>query len=339
MIDLDGSMGEGGGQIVRTALALSLVTGKAFSISRIRAGRKKSGLMRQHLTALNAAGEIGGAEMSGNGIGATAFSFRPGKVTPGSYRFSIGSAGSCVLVLQTILPALMTADKPSRIVLEGGTHNPFAPPFDFLEKSFLPLIGRMGPKVTVGLERAGFYPAGGGRFHVDIDPAGELEPIDLTSRGNPAGQTATALVSRLPLSIARRELKVVREKLGWDREDLVALEIDNAAGPGNVLSMTVTHGNIVEVFTGFGERGVRAEKVASRAVRSVREYLESKAAAGKYLADQLLIPMAMAGTGKMTTILPTRHTITNIEVIKRFLDVQITVAGRGENLFEIEVRS
>ena len=143
MITSDGSYGEGGGQILRTSLALSLVTGKGFTIENIQAGRKRPGLMRQHLTALNAAVEIGVAEISGNKPGSLSFSFEPQTITPGDYHFAIGSAGSCTLVLQTVLPALIVADGPSNIILEGETHNPFAPPFDFLEKSFLPVIRKI----------------------------------------------------------------------------------------------------------------------------------------------------------------------------------------------------
>ena len=161
MITIDGSYGEGGGQILRTSLALSLVTGKPFSIHNIRAGRKNPGLMRQHLTAVNAAAEIGKAAIKGNSIGSQAFTFNPETIKSGNFHFAIGSAGSCTLVFQTVLPALMISGGPSEIILEGGTHNPFAPPYDFLEKAFLPVINRMGPRVDAVLEKPGFYPAGG----------------------------------------------------------------------------------------------------------------------------------------------------------------------------------
>lgn len=164
LITIDGSIGEGGGQILRTALGLSMVTGQAFRIEKIRAGREKPGLLRQHLTAVNAAVAISGASVEGNVIGSRELLFLPGSTAAREYAFSIGSAGSMTLVLQTVLPALLTADAPSKLTLEGGTHNPFAPPIDFLEKAFLPLVGRMGPRVSVSLERAGFYPAGAGEW-------------------------------------------------------------------------------------------------------------------------------------------------------------------------------
>ncbi|MBT8367051.1 MAG: RNA 3'-terminal phosphate cyclase [Deltaproteobacteria bacterium] len=336
MVTIDGSYGEGGGQILRTSLALSLVTGKPFSIHNIRAGRKKPGLMRQHLTAVNAAAEIGLAAIEGNRIGSRAFTFEPEMIKPGNFHFAIGSAGSCTLVFQTILPALLIAGEPSEIVLEGGTHNPFAPPFDFLEKAFLPVINRMGPNVDAVLEKPGFYPAGGGRFKVSINPAG-LNRINLLERGNINNKTARASVANLPVSIANRELKVVREKLEWNREVLKAVEVENSQGPGNILTVEIESENITEVFTGFGEKGTSAEKVAKRAVKSVLEYLAFNVPVGRYLADQLLIPMALAGGGKFRTLSPTRHTKTNVEIIKKFLDVEIAVIEYDRNQWEVEI--
>ena len=337
MIIIDGSYGEGGGQVLRTSLALSLVTGKPFAINNIRAGRKKPGLMRQHLTAVNAAAEIGKAAVKGNSIGSQAVTFDPETIRPGNYHFAIGSAGSCTLVFQTVLPALITADGTSEIILEGGTHNPFAPPFDFLEKVFLPVINRMGPTVRTVLERPGFYPAGGGRFKVTIDPAG-LSKFDLLERGNIIGRTARAAVANLPVKIANRELKVVREELNWGRELLKAVEVENSQGPGNILTVEIESENTTEVFTGFGERGISAEKVAKRTAKSVREYLASNMPVGRYLADQLLIPMAMAGGGKFCTLSPTKHTTTNIEIIKKFLDVEVDISENVQNQFEIRIR-
>ena len=336
MITIDGSFGEGGGQILRTSLALSLVTGKPFTIRGIRAGRKKPGLMRQHLTAVNAAAEIGQAAIEGNRIGSQAFTFKPEMIKPGNYHFAIGSAGSCTLVFQTILPALLIAGEPSEIILEGGTHNPFAPPFDFLEKAFLPVINRMGSRVDAILEKPGFYPAGGGRFKVSIRPAG-LNRIDLLERGNIIHKTARASVANLPVKIANRELKVIREKLEWSRELLKAVNVENSQGPGNILTVEIESDNITEVFTGFGEKGISAEKVAKRAVKAVQEYLAFDVPVGRYLADQLLIPMALAGGGKFRTLSPTKHTTTNAEIIKKFLDVDIAINEYDQNRWEIEI--
>ncbi|MFN7134491.1 MAG: RNA 3'-terminal phosphate cyclase, partial [Myxococcales bacterium] len=182
MLTIDGSMGEGGGQIIRTSLACALITGKSFRITKIRARRAKPGLMRQHLTAVRAAAEIGDAEVTGAEVGSSELTFRPGKLRAGDYHFAIGTAGSTTLVLQTVLPALLMASGPSSVVLEGGTHNPMAPTYDFLERCFLPLVERLGPRVSTRLERPGFYPAGGGRWSVQLAPA-PLKGFELLERG------------------------------------------------------------------------------------------------------------------------------------------------------------
>ncbi len=338
MITIDGSYGEGGGQILRTSLALSLITGKPFKIDNIRAGRRKPGLMRQHLTALNAAADIGEARITGNKTGSTSFSFEPKTIKSGKYHFSIGSAGSCTLVLQTVLPALIIADGPSEIILEGGTHNPFAPPYDFLEKAFLPVLSKMGAEVKTRLEVPGFYPAGGGRFSVSIKPAKKLSEIDLTERGKVLSKKATAMVSNLPFSIAERELAVVKKKLDWDEENLKADVVNGSPGPGNILTIAVETEMVTEVFTGFGERGVSSERVAKQTVKPVKEYLNSGAAVGRYLADQLLAPMAIAGAGKFRTLSPSRHTTTNIDIIKKFLDIDIEMTEVDDKCFDIVIR-
>lgn len=337
MIVIDGSQGEGGGQILRSSLALSLVTGRPFRIEKIRAGRKKPGLMRQHLTAVEAAAAIGQAEVEGAGIGSQLLVFTPKAINAGKYHFAVGTAGSCTLVLQTILPALLTADAPSEVILEGGTHNPFAPPFDFLAKAFLPLIGRMGPKVSADLHRPGFYPAGGGKFTVSIEPATGLQRLDLLERGAVIKHAARAMVARLPRQIGERELKVVRDRLGWSEACCHVEEAGSSPGPGNILCVEVESEYCTEVFTGFGEVGVRAEKVAKDTVQQVEEYLSAAVPVGPYLADQLLLPMAMAGGGSFRTLSPTRHMTTNAEVIRLFLPVEVEMRQHAPNDWEIRV--
>ena len=339
MITIDGSKGEGGGQILRTSLALSLVTSQAFRIRNIRAGRRRPGLMRQHLTAVKAAAEVSGAEVRGNSIGSQDLTFTPQAIRHGQYHFAVGTAGSATLVLQTVLPALLlgSADQCSELVLEGGTHNPFAPPFDFLERAFLPLVARMGPRVEARLERPGFYPAGGGKFTVSIEPAPRLTRLDLPERGEIRRRLAEARVSRIPLSIAEREIGILRGKLPWAPECFQARAIRNSRGPGNVLVIQIESEHVTEVFTGFGKKGVPSEQVVGEALHEVREYLAADVPVSAHLADQLLIPMALAGGGMFRTLAPSRHTMTNIEVIQQFLDVEIT-AQRGEKGdWEIEV--
>lgn len=337
MIVIDGSQGEGGGQILRSSLALSLVTGRPFRIEKIRAGRKKPGLMRQHLTAVEAAAAIGRAGVEGGCIGSQLLVFTPKAINAGEFHFAVGTAGSCTLVLQTILPALLTADAPSEIVLEGGTHNPYAPPFDFLTRAFLPLIGRMGPKVSAILQRPGFYPAGGGKFTISIEPATGLQRLDLPERGAVQNHEARAMVARLPRQIGERELKVVREGLGWSEACCHVEVADSSPGPGNILCVEIESEYCTEVFTGFGELGVSAEKVAKDTVRQVEEYLSANVPVGPYLADQLLLPMALAGGGSFRTLAPTRHMTTNAEVIRLFLPVEVEMRQRASNDWEIRV--
>jgi RNA 3'-terminal phosphate cyclase (ATP) len=337
MITIDGSQGEGGGQILRSSLALALVTGRPFRIEKIRAGRNRPGLMRQHLTAVEAAAAIGSAAVEGARIGSQVLVFTPKSVTAGNYRFAVGTAGSCTLVLQTVLPALLTANSPSELVLEGGTHNPYAPPFDFLSGAFLPLIGRMGPKVSAVLQQPGFYPAGGGKFTVTIEPVAQLGRVDLPERGAVLNRSARATVARLPRSIGERELKVVRDRLEWSEECCHVDEADASPGPGNILCINIESEHCTEVFTGFGELGVSAEKVAKDTVRQVEEYLSSKVPVGHFLADQLLLPMALAGGGSFRTLAPTRHMTTNAEVIRLFLPIEVIMRETGRNCWEIKV--
>ncbi|MFO0901268.1 MAG: RNA 3'-terminal phosphate cyclase [Pirellulales bacterium] len=330
LIEIDGSQGEGGGQIVRSSLSLAAVTGRPVRIDRIRAGREKPGLMRQHLTAASAVTEICGGQLEGARIGAHSITFYPGRVRPGDYQFSVGTAGSATLVLQTVLPALLTASGPSRLALEGGTHNPWAPPFDFLAQAYLPLVNRMGPRVEVQLERYGFYPAGGGRITVTIEPAAALAGFDLLERGPIVERSGQAIVSNLPLEIAARERGTVLEMLNW-APGAVAASAVSAQGPGNYVGVAICSQHVTEVFSGFGRPGVKAEHVAAEAAREAREYLASEAAVGPHLADQLMLPLGLSAAtgarsagqtgGAFTTGPLTRHSRTHLALLEQFLGV------------------
>jgi RNA 3'-terminal phosphate cyclase (ATP) len=336
MIAIDGAAGEGGGQILRTSLALSLVTSRPFRIERIRAGRNKPGLLRQHLTAVNAAVAMSGARVSGAELGSQSLSFAPGRPRGGEYRLAIGTAGSTTLVLQAVLPALLRADEPTRLILEGGTHNPSAPPFDFLARTFLPLLARMGAHVTATLDAPGFYPAGGGRIIVDVEPRGSLRPLRLLERG-PVRVHARALLAALPEAIGKRELSVVRERLGLERSMTRIEHIDGSIGPGNAVVIVIESHSVIEVVTSFGEKGVSAEAVAAAACEEAWRYLRAEVPVGTHLADQLLLPLALAGCGTFRTLTPTEHTMTNAEVIQRFLDVPITFASLSDEVTEVSV--
>lgn len=373
-IQIDGSQSEGGGQILRTALSLAIITRQPIQIKNIRAKRKTPGLMRQHLTAVNAAAAISGAEVNGAQVGSTELSFNPGKVQGGDYRFDIGTAGSCTLVLQTVLPALLMAEQESRVVITGGTHNTMSPPFHFLQRAFIPLLRKMGADIDLQLNRFGFYPAGGGEIVAQIKAVrippmvrqafmlcglhhernqanpvrlyapestelaegltfGLLKPLHLTERGERLNAYAESFFAALPAHIAERELAVVKQQMSWSDEQLLLREINRQQGPGNVLLLTLEHENVTEVFTGFAERGVAAEVVAKGAVAKAQKYLTSNAAVDTYLADQLLLPMALAGGGSFTATEWSQHSATNAEVIQMFLPIAI----KAEKLADGEI--
>lgn len=338
MIKIDGSLGEGGGQILRTSLSLSMVTGMPFSIENIRAGREKPGLLRQHLTAVLAAASVSEATVEGAVLGSSSVTFTPGVVRPGDYRFAVGTAGSGTLVFQTILPALMLASGPSKVTIEGGTHNHAAPPYDFLVRSFLPLVERMGPRVKMQFERYGFYPAGGGRFSAEIEPVKSLRSLQLGERGEIVSRRAIAICANLSRHIAKREVETMADMMNWGPESHVIESTRESAGPGNVAMVEIGTADVTEIFTSFGKLGIAAERVADIAAREARQFLVSTAATGEHLADQLLLPLAMAGRGSLTTTNLNLHATTNMKVIAQFKPVRFETT-KNDGFTQVEVRS
>ena len=328
-IELDGSQGEGGGQILRTALALSMITGKTLRLERIRARRSKPGLLRQHLTAVLAAAKISHAQLSGAELGSTKLVFKPGKINAGDYVFAIGSAGSCALVLQTVLPALWFADQPSEVRVSGGTHNPSAPSVEFLQRVWLPLLRRMGVDVHIDLLRHGFYPAGGGEVRARVSPCKALQPLHIGERGECRLTRAISIVAGVPVDVAQRELAMastVFPGLETELRDLPAHE-----GPGNVLMIEQQYEekgrdkhpeNLCEIFTSIGARKISSEEVARRAAREAQDFAQSGASVDEHLADQLLLPIALAGAGSFSTTTLSAHLKTNAEVIEKFLPLR-----------------
>ena len=344
---VDGSRGEGGGQIVRSSVALAMLTGKAVTIENIRARRKKAGLKRQHLTAVQSAAAICGADLSGAVVGSGTLHFRPGRTKPGQYRFSVGTAGSTTLVLQTVLPPLLIADASSELILEGGTHNPGAPIFEFLQNAYLPLVNRMGPRVDAVLERHGFYPAGGGRMVVSIEPQPVLQGFDLRKRGQIMQTKVEAVVANLPQHIADREVGQIIRELGWSPDNGTSTRVD-AHGPGNAVWAEVRSEHVTEVFASFGRLGVRAEEVGDEVVAEVRSYLSTAAPVGPHLADQLLLPLGIsawqsagkeiAGGGSFSTLPLTGHAVTHIDILRQFLNVQILVnTSEDQSMCQVSV--
>jgi RNA 3'-terminal phosphate cyclase (ATP) len=344
ILTIDGSQGEGGGQVLRSSLAMSLVTGRPFVIEKIRAGRKKPGLMRQHLTAVNAAAKVGNAQVTGAEIGSNWLEFRPNHVEPGEYKFSVGTAGSATLVLQTVLPALMLADGESNLTLEGGTHNPFAPPLNFLTNAYLPVVNRMGPKIWIDpiSVQPGFYPAGGGHFRVNVQPSRQLRRMELLERGEILARRVTAIVANLPQHVGERECSVIAEKTGWPQKCFTIEMVRHSRGPGNVVLIELESERVVEVFTGFGQIGVRAEAVGARALDDARAYLAAGVPVDNYLADQLMLPLGIGahfgtGGGAFRTRALSLHATTHIEILHYFLDVETHIEQAGQDDFVVQI--
>jgi len=326
---IDGSKGEGGGQILRTSLALSCITGKPLRIENIRAARRNPGLARQHLVCVQAACQISNARCEGDALGSQVLDFQPGPVRSGDFHFDIGSAGSASLVVQTILPALFLAYKPSRVTVTGGTHNPWAPPFDFLSETFLPAIATAGFAGRCRLIRHGFYPAGGGKITFSIEPRGQsAQPIDLCSAKNEFQIYARIYAARLPAQIARRQEKLLSDS-AMNITDVEHIEVTDSDGPGNCVMIRICCGGRTTVFTAFGQRGKPSKKVVGEVVNLAEDFLASAAAVDRFLADQLLIYMAVSNAGAFTTSEFSNHLLTNIEVIKQFLPLKFSTVEQA----------
>jgi RNA 3'-terminal phosphate cyclase (ATP) len=336
LIEIDGSFGEGGGQILRSSLSLSMYIQQPVSINNIRAGRKKPGLMRQHLTAVKAAAEICDAQVIGAEISSLKLYFDPGKVKSGHFNFDIGTTGSTTLVLQTILPVLMLADCESSISLGGGTHNEFSPPVDFLNHSFFKQLKKMGSDVNINIGKFGFFPVGGGKIDVNIKPSNNLNRIEIMNKGTHRSKKAIAYSSLIRESIGQSEMKIIQKKLGWNEVNCTSTMVDSP-GPGNVVVLIDENENSTEVFTGFGRRNYKLKNVIDDVLREYSEYVDSDIPVYKYMADQLIIPMALAGGGSFVTTEPTLHTMTNIEVVKKFLRIEIVVEKISDKQYQIRI--
>ncbi len=333
-LTIDGAQGEGGGQVLRTSLTLAALYGIDIEIINIRAGRPKPGLLRQHLTAARAVQQITNAQMDGLELGSLRLRFNPGPIQAGDYHFAIGSAGSTTLVCQTVLPLLMGAQAPSRVTFEGGTHNGMSPSLTFLQSSFLPLLAAFGLEYKLETERLGFYPAGGGCWHLEIQPAA-LHPLSVNKPASDIGHMQ-ALVSRLDRSIAEREVAEARIRTGWN-DALAEVRMVRTPGPGNAFMLLIPHGSHKSVFETTGKVGLSAEKVARRSVGCVKRFLNFGAQVEEHLADQLLIPLLLAGKGEFTTTTPTQHFETNRAVIEQITGVAICCERVGEKVYRVWV--
>jgi RNA 3'-terminal phosphate cyclase (ATP) len=323
-VEIDGSRGEGGGQILRTSLALAIITGRKLRMRNIRAARKRPGLQRQHLACVEAAAQLCRATTNTLDVGSSELVFTPGTEWPGELAIDIGSAGSTTLVVQTVLLPAIVSGKPLHARITGGTHNPLAPPFEFLDRVFLPHLRAMGADVTLTLVKHGFLPNGGGIVELDVKPSAKLKPIELIEAGRIVARRATAICASLPTHVGDRELAVAQERL--DNPACELLEFPKA-GPHNVFMVEVELASGArELVTSHGRKGYPAEDVADDALDDLEDYLEAGVPVGECLADQLLLPLALAGKGRFRTLGPlSLHATTNVETIREFLDVPIDV--------------
>jgi RNA 3'-terminal phosphate cyclase (ATP) len=322
LIPLDGAEGEGGGQILRTALALSAATGQGFRVERIRARRTRPGLRPQHLAAVRAAGMACTAEIHGAFDGSPDLRFLPGRPTAGEFRFDIGSAGAATLVLETIAPILATAPAASRVEVIGGTHVPRSPSFHYLARHWSPVVERLGLRVPLALDRAGFYPRGGGVVRAEISPWPRPASLDLTRRGVLVAVRGIAGQARLRGDVARRAADAAR-KLLWEQRRLeTEWEVAElpATSPGAFVQVEAVFENGRAAFALLGERGLRAEVLGERAVRRLLRFLgDEEAAVDPWLADQLAVPLALAGGGgRLATSEVTSHLETVAAVLRAF---------------------
>jgi RNA 3'-terminal phosphate cyclase (ATP) len=334
MIEIDGSYGEGGGQIVRTALGLSCLFRKPFRICNIRKGRKKPGLMPQHLTSVSAARLISGATVEGDKPGSAELTFIPGEPQGGTYSFDIGTAGSTSLVLQTVLPALLFTGRMSSVTLIGGTHVPFSPPFHILSGVFVPFLERLGVRLQLSIETYGFYPKGGGRIRADIFPAQRISALDLIERGEVSSVTGCSGVGGLPPSIAARQQGAALARISASAGELAnktAIDTINvpAYGQGTFVYLECRSGNSRAGFSALGARGKKAEAVGDEAAGELINYYRTGAALDRHLADQIVLYLALSRhESAFTTEAVTDHLLTNLWAIGLFHRYRYSVEGR-----------
>jgi RNA 3'-terminal phosphate cyclase (ATP) len=337
-LDIDGSQGEGGGQVFRTSLALALARGTPVRVHNIRAGRDKPGLLRQHLTAVRAIATISDSSVSGDEIGSREVELTPGRVRAGDYRFAVGTAGSTTLVLQTILLPLALTGEPSTVRIEGGTHNPFSPTFEFLQESYLPLLARMGVKAEARLLRHGFHPAGGGEIEVKLEGTGVRAPLDLVERGELVSRRARILLANLPERIGEEERTTLAKTLHLNPDEIQVERADDSPGPGNAITITLAHEHASNVFSSFGRRGLGARRGATNAADAAQRFRDTGVPVDPHLADQLLLPMALLGGGRMRLSTPSQHTRTNLDVLRSF-GLSFEQEEISEGVWEIALRA
>jgi len=329
MIEIDGSFGEGGGQILRTSLSLSCLLNKPFHLFNIRKGRKKPGLMPQHLMGIRSMKLISNAKVEGDYKGSTELLFEPSEAKAGDYLFDIGTAGSTSLLFQAILPALIFLKNRSSLSLKGGTHVPFSPPFHYITKVFIPVLNKLGVGARATIESYGFYPKGGGKVNVEITPSEGIRGMNFLERGEIKKVTGISGVGNLPISIAERQrdaaLKVLASQ-GLDAK-IETLSVPTP-GQGTFIFLEVLTDNCIAGFSSLGERGKKAELVGEEAAKNLLDYYSTSACLDHHLSDQIVLYLAIAqGESLLTTSEISNHLLTNLWAIDKFLGIQYAIEG------------
>lgn len=328
MIHIDGSYGEGGGQVLRTALSLATLTGTPLSLDRIRAKRSKPGLAAQHLTGVRAAAALCHAELHGDAIGSTRLEFVPQTPPqPGEYLFDVTTAGAVTLVLQTVLLPLALTPGKSTVILRGGTHVPFSPPVPYIQEVYLPAIARMGVSATVTLNQWGWYPRGGGEIEIQIAGGTPLTGLSIIERGNLQGVRGMAAVTELPSHIPQRLANRARNRLeDAGIESNVQTVREKGIAPGAGIFLTAEYENSIAGFNALGKKGLPSDKVADLACDEFLHFHKTGAACDRHLADQLLLPAALATSKTEYSVEEiTLHLTTNAWVIQHFDIAEITI--------------
>jgi RNA 3'-terminal phosphate cyclase (ATP) len=348
VIEIDGSRGEGGGQVLRTALSLAALTGQAVRLDNVRARRRNPGLAPQHLTAVRALAALCAAEVRGAALRSTVVEFRPqAPVQAGHYHVDVteaargGSAGAVTLILQAMLPPLALAPGTSRVTLRGGTHVPMSPPLHYLAEVFLPMVARMGVQAQVRLEAWGFYPVGEGSVTAEIRGVpGPLRAQDWSERGRLRRAWGLAVAANLPAHIPQRMAGRARNLL---LEEGIRLEVtplrESAASPGALTLLFAAYDHSWAGFSALGERGKPSEQVAGEAAFDFLAQHRSGQAVDMHLADQLLLPMALAeGTSSFTTCRVTQHLLTNADIVRQFVPAEIVIEGEELEVGRVTVK-
>ena len=339
MIEIDGSIGEGGGQVLRSSLTLSLITGKKFSIKNIRSQRKKTGLRQQHLKAVIAAKKIGNADVTGNHISSTEVNFAPYKNRTGRFKIDIGTAGSTSLIIQTIYLPLGLLNSKSSVLLSGGTHTLWAPCFHYLKYNWLPYLAKLGIDIDLELLEAGYYPRGGGRVKAIFKPSQKILPLRLDERGNLIKIIGVSAFSNLDPKIGHRQkTRAYRRLIHITKNIKISTQELPSRHKGTMLLLSAEFSNCISCFYALGAPGKPAEQVVDEAVDELEDFLLSSGAVDPYLADQLLLPLSIAdGPSTYTTNNVTSHLLTNAEVIRNFLPCEIKISGEIDTPGRIEI--